>query len=65
MVAAQGSISLTPAGGLLAIIAGVLIIFMVGPTLSGPDLLLEQLVVYGFSIFLIAWGAVTIYSAIR
>jgi len=64
MVAAQRSTGLTLAGGLLAIIAGVLIIFMVGPTLSGPDLLLEQLAVYGFSTFLIAWGAVTIYSAV-
>lgn len=65
MVAAQRSTGLTPAGGLLAIIAGVLIIFMVGPTLSAPDLLLERLAVLGFSTFLIVWGAVTIYSAVR
>ena len=65
MVTTQRSVGLTPAGGLVAIIAGVLIILMVGPTLSGPDLLLEQLAVYGFSIFLIAWGVMTIYSAVR
>jgi len=53
MVAARRSTGLTPAGELLAIIAGLLIIFMVGLTLSGPDLLLEQLAVYGFSTFLL------------
>ncbi|MEM3661747.1 MAG: hypothetical protein QXG73_02885 [Candidatus Micrarchaeaceae archaeon] len=56
---------LTPAGGLIAIIAGILISVMVGPTLSGPLLGLEQIIVYGIGVVLIIAGGVSIYTAYK
>ncbi|MEM3829585.1 MAG: hypothetical protein QXP36_10280 [Conexivisphaerales archaeon] len=61
----KGLEDLTPAGGILAIIAGVLMIFMVGPTLSGPLLGLEQILVYGIGFVLIIAGGVSIYEAYK
>ncbi len=56
---------LTPEGGILAIIAGALIIIMIGPTLLGPNLQLEQLFVYGIGVIFIALGITAIYSAFK
>lgn len=54
---AQGSLEdLTPIGGILAIIVGILMVVWVGPTLSGPMLGLEQLLVYGTAFILIIAG---------
>ena len=62
----QGSLGdLKPASGILEIIAGALIIVMVGPTLSGPYLQLEQLFVYGISVILIVAGIAAIYLAFK
>lgn len=57
----QGSLGdLTPIGGILAIIAGILMIAWVGPTLSGALIGLEQLIVYGTALILILSGSIAV-----
>ena len=61
----QGSLDdLTPIGGILAIIVGILMIVRVGPTLSGAIISLEQLIVYGFAGVLIIAGIAAILKTL-
>lgn len=63
---AQGSLEdLTPAGGILAIIAGILLIVMVPPSIPSGAPQLDYVIVYGFGIIFIIAGIVAIISAIR
>lgn len=63
---AQGSLEdLTPAGGILAIIAGILIMVMVPPSIPTGAPQLGYVIVYGFGIILIIAGIAAIVSALR
>lgn len=62
----QGTMAdLTPAGGILAIIAGVLLIILVPPSIPTSAPQLEYIIVYGFGIMFIIAGIAAIVSAIR
>lgn len=57
----QGSLgNLTPIGGILAIIVGILMIAWVGPTLSSALVSLERLIVYGTAFILILAGSIAV-----
>lgn len=57
----QGGLGdLTPIGGILAIIAGILMIAWVGPTLSSALVSLERLIVYGTAFILILAGSIAV-----
>ena len=56
---------LTPAGGVLAIIAGILIAIMVPPSIPPSAPTIEYWIVYGFSAILIIAGIAALYKAIK
>jgi hypothetical protein len=56
--------NLTPAGGVLAIIAGILIAIMVPPTIPSTAPAIEYWIIYGFSAILIIAGIAAIYKAV-
>ena len=63
---AQGSLKdLTPAGGILAIIAGILIMIMVPPSIPSGAPQLEYFIVYGPGIILIVAGIAAIVFVFR
>ena len=56
---------MTPASGILAIMAGILVMIMVPPSIPSSAPQLEYFIVYGFGIILIVAGIVAIVSAFR
>lgn len=54
---------LSPAGGILAIIAGILLIVMVPQSIPASAPSIEYYIVYGFGIVLIIAGAAAVWSA--
>ena len=57
--------NLTPAGGVLAIIAGILIAIMVPPSIPSSAPAIEYWIAYGFSAILIIAGIAALYKAIK
>jgi hypothetical protein len=63
---AQGNLEdLTPAGGIVAIIAGILLMVMIPPSIPSSAPQLEYFIIYGFGFILIAAGIAAIISALR
>lgn len=63
---AQGSLEdLTPAGGIVAIIAGILLMIMVPPSIPSSAPQLDYIIVYGAGVFLIVLGIVAIAKVLR
>lgn len=65
MKAQESLKDLTPAGGILAIIAGILIIIMVPSSIPSGAPQLDYIIIYGAGVFLIALGVAVIANALR
>ena len=63
---AQGSLEdLTPTGGILAIIAGILLMIMVPPSIPSSAPQLDYIIVYGAGVMLIVLGIAAIVKALQ